>query len=281
MASTRMSATISTELIRSDGSPKLLGRLLEQGGMAAVRALDRLSRPLPVTSARADKPVVITGGAGFIGTNLADRLVREGHRVIVYDNLSRPGVEQNIEWLKATHGNAVAFELADIRDTYVLRDAVAHAGRCSTSRPRSPSRPVWWTRSPISRSTPAAPSTCWKQSAPSRSRRRWSSHRPTKSTASWPSRAGTGWSALCADLSRDPRPGIDESRPLDFYSPYGASKGGADQYVLDYRRTYDLPTAVFRMSCIYGPHQFGTEDQGWVAHFLIRALQGEFDHPLR
>jgi len=69
--------------------------------------------------------------------------------------------------------------------------------------------------------------------------------------------------------------GINESCPLDFHSPYGCSKGAADQYVLDYARQYSLPAAVFRMSCIYGPHQFGTEDQGWVAHFLIRALRGD------
>jgi CDP-paratose 2-epimerase len=69
--------------------------------------------------------------------------------------------------------------------------------------------------------------------------------------------------------------GVAESRPLDFCTPYGCSKGVADQYVLDYAKSYGLPTAVLRMSCIYGPRQFGTEDQGWVAHFLLRALKGE------
>src|SRR5881227_673504 len=68
------------------------------------------------------------------------------------------------------------------------------------------------------------------------------------------------------------RTGISEERPLDFHSPYGCSKGAADQYVLDYARTFGLPAVVFRMSCIYGLHQLGTEDQGWVAHFLIQAL---------
>jgi CDP-paratose 2-epimerase len=68
--------------------------------------------------------------------------------------------------------------------------------------------------------------------------------------------------------------GVDERRPLDFHTPYGCSKGAADQYVLDYARSYDVPTCVLRMSCIYGPRQMGTEDQGWVAHFLIRALEG-------
>jgi len=69
--------------------------------------------------------------------------------------------------------------------------------------------------------------------------------------------------------------GVDESQPLDFCTPYGCSKGAADQYVLDHAKSFGLKTAVLRMSCIYGPHQFGTEDQGWVAHFLIRALRGE------
>jgi len=69
--------------------------------------------------------------------------------------------------------------------------------------------------------------------------------------------------------------GIGETRPLDFHSPYGCSKGSADQYVIDYARTYGIPAVVFRMSCIYGPHQYGTEDQGWVAHFVIRAIENE------
>ena len=68
--------------------------------------------------------------------------------------------------------------------------------------------------------------------------------------------------------------GISEARRIDFHSPYGCSKGAADQYVLDYARTFGLPAVVFRMSCIYGPHQFGNEDQGWVAHFVIRAIDG-------
>jgi CDP-paratose 2-epimerase len=71
------------------------------------------------------------------------------------------------------------------------------------------------------------------------------------------------------------RRGIDEARPLDFHTPYGCSKGSAEQYVLDYARSFNLPTCVLRMSCIYGPRQMGTEDQGWVAHFLIRALGGQ------
>jgi CDP-paratose 2-epimerase len=79
-------------------------------------------------------------------------------------------------------------------------------------------------------------------------------------------------------VPEDPRlreAGVGEDRPLEFHSPYGCAKGTADQYVLDWARTYGLETCVFRMSCIYGPRQFGNEDQGWVAHFLIRGARGE------
>jgi CDP-paratose 2-epimerase len=69
--------------------------------------------------------------------------------------------------------------------------------------------------------------------------------------------------------------GISERQPLEFCSPYGCSKGAADQYVLDYAHSYGMRTCVFRMSCIYGPHQHGNEDQGWVAHFLCSALREE------
>ena len=80
------------------------------------------------------------------------------------------------------------------------------------------------------------------------------------------------WQPAAADLRRR---GVDEDRPLDFHSPYGVSKGAADQYVLDYARGFDLPAVVLRMSCIYGPHQHGNADQGWVAHFARAALNGE------
>ena len=114
-------------------------------------------------------------------------------------------------------------------------------------------------------------------------RRRWSSPRPTRSTAALDdvalSRGGDRYEPVRRPLRAR---GIDEQRPLDFHSPYGCSKGAADQYVLDYARTLRPARRwCFRMSCIYGPHQFGTEDQGWVAHFLIRALERPADHPLR
>jgi CDP-paratose 2-epimerase len=81
-----------------------------------------------------------------------------------------------------------------------------------------------------------------------------------------------GYTPAVPELARH---GVPEGRPLDFHTPYGCSKGAADQYVLDYARSFGLRAAVLRMSCIYGERQMGTEDQGWVAHFLIRALSGE------
>ncbi len=69
--------------------------------------------------------------------------------------------------------------------------------------------------------------------------------------------------------------GVPETRPVDFHSPYGCSKGAADLYAIDYARIYGFPAVSLRQSCIYGPWQYGNEDQGWIAHFLIRALRGE------
>ena len=84
-------------------------------------------------------------------------------------------------------------------------------------------------------------------------------------------RRGTRWEPVDPAIRAN---GLSETRPLDFCTPYGCSKGAADQYVLDYAKSYGLATVVFRMSCIYGPHQHGNEDQGWVAHFALRALEG-------
>ena len=121
---------------------------------------------------------------------------------------------------------------------------------------------------------PAARSTCWKRCA----------SRPDPPPLLFASTNKVYGKLLDRDAleivderwrPRDPAAaqGSNEATPLDFYSPYGCSKGVADQYVLDYARVFGLPTVVMRMSCLYGPRQFGTEDQGWIAHFLIRALQ--------
>ncbi len=230
----------------------------------------------PVLPARRKPWTVITGGAGFIGANLADRLAGEGRRVLVYDNLSRPGVERNVSWLRERHGDRIAVEIADVRDAATLRDAVSRAERvfhlaAQVAVTTSVNDPVGDfevnARGTLNllealRAAPEPP--------------------PLVFTSTNKVYGGLRGLAF-EDAAEGYRPedaavrarGIAEDQPLDFCSPYGCSKGAADQYVLDYARIYGLPATVFRMSCIYGPRQFGTEDQGWVAHFLIQALSDE------
>ncbi|WP_448187465.1 NAD-dependent epimerase/dehydratase family protein [Azospirillum sp. sgz301742] len=220
--------------------------------------------------------VLITGGAGFIGCNLAHRLACEGRRVIILDNLSRAGVERNLAWLRATHGERIDAHIADIRDGQAVRGAVARAEAVYHLAAQ-----VAVTTSladPVHDFTVNAAGTLNLLEAV-RARRTPPPLVYTSTNKVYGKLPGVSFytngecyvprDALMAGL------GVGEGQPLDFVSPYGCSKGAADQYVLDYAKTYGLPCAVFRMSCIYGPHQFGTEDQGWVAHFVRRALAGE------
>ena len=227
-------------------------------------------------SHRDSHPVLITGGAGFIGTNLAHRLLSTGRRVIVYDNLSRPGVEQNATWLRATHADRVQVEVADVCDVQALRRAVQQAAQvfhlaAQVAVTTSLTDPLHDfevnARGTLNlleaiRAVDDPPPLVFT-----------STNKVYGALPDVPLRH-TGRRYEPEDTAIRAR-GVGEARPLDFHSPYGCSKGTADQYVLDYARTFGIPAAVFRMSCIYGPHQFGTEDQGWVAHFLIRALDGE------
>lgn len=223
-----------------------------------------------------NKPTLITGGAGFVGTNLAHRLLGAGHSVLLYDNLSRAGVEQNWEWLRRTHGDRVQLMVADLRDADRLKQAVYQAGQVFHLAAQ-----VAVTSSlidPLSDFEVNARGTLNLLEA----LRGMDAPPPLVFTSTNKVYGGLDDIALrCRGERYEPSAldqrsaGISEERPLDFHSPYGCSKGAADQYVLDYARTFGLPAVVFRMSCIYGPHQFGTEDQGWVAHFLIRALEGK------
>jgi CDP-paratose 2-epimerase len=223
-----------------------------------------------------DRYVLITGGCGFIGTNLAHRLASAGQRVMLFDNLSRAGVERNLEWLRDTHGDLIQAKVADTRDAASVRDAVRRASRVFHFAAQ-----VAVTTSldvPIEDFEVNVRGTLNVLEAV-----RNSVHRPpVLFTSTNKVYGGLDDVRLSSDeqryfprVARVLEHGIGEDRPLDFHSPYGCSKGAADQYVLDYARSYGLQTVVFRMSCIYGPHQFGTEDQGWVAHFLIRALNRE------
>lgn len=219
--------------------------------------------------------VLITGGAGFIGANLADRLAGEGHEVVVYDILARAGVERNLHWLTSRHGAKVTPVVADVRDEDALNRAVEGADvvfhlAAQVAVTTSLVDPLddfgvnlkaTVSLLEAARRAPISPPVIFA------------------STNKVYGDLGDLSLALEEDAWRPTDAlvrscGVSEARPLDFHTPYGCSKGAADQYVLDYARSYGVPTAVLRMSCIYGPRQMGTEDQGWVAHFAIRALEG-------
>lgn len=216
---------------------------------------------------------LLTGGAGFIGSNVAHRLLSSGERVRVFDKLSRSGVEQNLEWLTTQHGDLVDVEIADVRDSHRLRLATRDAGKVFHFAAQ-----VAVTSSlddPIDDFEINARGTLNLLEA----LRGCSTPPPLVFTSTNKVygalsrtevlKRGARYAARDKGLETN---GISEQQSLDFCSPYGCSKGAADQYVLDYAHTFRMPCAVFRMSCIYGPRQFGNEDQGWLAHFIIQAL---------
>jgi CDP-paratose 2-epimerase len=238
--------------------------------------MKRRRAALPKPAIAGIRPLLVTGGAGFIGCNLVDRLASEGHHVLVYDALTRSGVEENLTWLRGRHPDKVATIIADIRD----RAAIAEA----TSRAQA----VFHYAAQVAVTTSMlAPLDDFEINAHGTlllldALRRRGDPPPLIFASTNKVYGGLGDIALdCADgayLPIEPalrRHGVGEDRPLDFHTPYGCSKGCADQYVLDWSRSFGVPTVVLRMSCIYGPHQLGTEDQGWVAHFIRRAISGE------
>ncbi|TCU09675.1 NAD-dependent epimerase/dehydratase family protein [Rhizobium sullae] len=259
--------------VDANNQPKLLARLLTEGGIKRLEEVTRLTTPSLASGAA---PIVIAGGCGFIGCNVADSFLRQHEDVIVLDNLSRPGVDQNLRWLKDNHGDRVHPVLADVRDLRGIEPAFADA------------KAVFHFAAQTAVTTSLLqPIDDFEANA-----------RGTINVLEAVRSAGRNAAVIFASTNKvygnledmqmvalDDRyipldetiraHGISEEHKLDFCTPYGCSKGVADQYVLDYAKSYGLPTAVLRMSCIYGPRQFGTEDQGWVAHFLIRALQGE------
>jgi CDP-paratose 2-epimerase len=229
-------------------------------------------------AAASGRLALITGGAGFIATNVADRLLRDGWRVRLFDNFSRDGVSRNVEWLKQRYARHDAHQIevvvGDVRDAVALQRAVEGTVRvfhlaAQVAVTTSLVHPLLDfdvnARGTLNlleaiRGLEEPPSLLFT------STNKVYGHLEDLRLRTLPSRYEP------EDRNVAQR-GVCEGRPLDFHSPYGCSKGAADQYVLDYARTFGIPATVFRMSCIYGPHQFGTEDQGWVAHFVIQALQ--------
>src|SRR6266542_3799013 len=217
---------------------------------------------------------LVTGGAGFVGSNLVNSLLRDGHNVTVFDAFARRGARDNLAWLRSNFADAqLRIIKGDIRDFAAVQTAVTDAQTIyhlagqvavtsSVSDPRTDFEiNVLGTLNVLEAAHVGG-------------------HRPAIIFTSTNKVYGGMHEIEVIEEANRYRfahmaDGIAETQRLDFHSPYGCSKGGADQYVRDYARIYNLPTVVFRMSCIYGPRQFGTEDQGWVAHFVIAALTGK------
>jgi len=216
---------------------------------------------------------LITGGAGFIGSNYAARCLARGEKVVIFDNLSRRGADRNIEWL-SDRFDRKAFELVreDIRNAAAIQDAARGADKI-----------VHLAAQVAVTTSVTDPRTDFEINAGgtfnSLEAARLSGRKPAFLYASTNKVYGGMEDVEVVELQtrydyKDLPDGASELQPLDFHSPYGCSKGSGDQYVRDYHRIYDLPTIVFRQSCIYGTRQFGVEDQGWLAWFLIAAITG-------
>jgi len=216
--------------------------------------------------------IVITGGAGFIGSNAAAYYFSKNADVVVFDNLSRKNTDKNLAWLKSL-GGRFTFIKGDLRKTTEVgklmgflknADAVLHlaAQVAVTTSVLNPREDFEINALGTFNLLEAM---------------RASSSRAKLIYAS--TNKVYGGMEEVSVVEKDGRyayenlpHGVGEAYPLDFHSPYGCSKGTADQYVHDYGRIYGLDTVVFRQSCIYGPRQFGVEDQGWVAWFIIATV---------
>jgi CDP-paratose 2-epimerase len=219
------------------------------------------------------KNYLITGGAGFIGANYVHRLLRRGEKVTLYDNLSRAGAPRNLAWLKETFGEqAFTLVVGDVREAPKITEAargsdvIVHlAGQVAVTTSVADPRADFEANALGTLNVLEAA--------------RLSGRNPIFIYASTNKVYGRMEDVALAEEPtrwryKDLTNGCPESQPLDFHSPYGCSKGAGDQYVRDYARIYGLRSIVFRQSCIYGPRQFGIEDQGWVAWFIIAAVMG-------
>jgi CDP-paratose 2-epimerase len=217
--------------------------------------------------------ILITGGAGFIGSNLAHRLLGQGHQVTIFDNLSRSGCETNLAWLRRTYStDSLHLVEADLTDFAALK-------RASDGTQR-----IYHLAGQVAVTTSVQNP---RQDFEANALGTFNALEATRQVGDDPIFLYASTNKVYGGMEdvvivpQDTRywyadypQGMPEERPLDFHSPYGCSKGAGDQYTRDYARIYGLRSVVMRQSCIYGYRQFGIEDQGWVAWFIIAALKG-------
>lgn len=217
-----------------------------------------------------NKKNLIIGGAGFIGSNLSNHLLLKGEYVTVFDNFSRAGSFLNIKWLKSNHPDIkvirgdIRFDQKKLNEEVKKADVAYHlAGQVAVTTSVSNPRDDFETNALGTFNVLEAV--------------RISKNKPILLYSSTNKVYGQMEDVEVVEKASEYQyknfpDGISEERTIDFHSPYGCSKGAGDQYVRDYARVYGLKTIVFRQSCIYGPRQFGIEDQGWVAWFAIASV---------
>ena len=216
---------------------------------------------------------LVTGGAGFIGSNYAQRLIQRGESVTIFDNLSRAGAPRNIAWLKDQFGeNGFGLIVGDVRSADQITEAAKEADvivhlagqvavTTSVTNPRADFEAnALGTFNALEAARLSGRDPIFIYSSTNKVYGGMDDVELIEEATRW----------LYKDLAK----GCPESQPLDFHSPYGNSKGTGDQYTRDYARIYGLRSVVFRQSCIYGPRQFGVEDQGWLAWMTIAAVTG-------
>ena len=216
---------------------------------------------------------LVTGGAGFIGSNYVHRLLQRNEQVTIFDNLSRAGAPRNVDWLKREFGDdRVRLIVGDVRNAGQIAEAAKEADvivhlagqvavTTSVVNPRDDFEAnALGTFNVLEAARASARNPVFLYASTNKVYGGMDDVALKEEVTRW----------LYADLVH----GCAETQPLDFHSPYGVSKGTGDQYVRDYSRIYGLRSVVFRQSCIYGPRQFGVEDQGWLAWMMIAAVTG-------
>ncbi len=218
---------------------------------------------------------LISGGCGFVGSNLAYSLLQDSHEVVAMDNLHRKGAEKNLTWLKSLNNQKFTFVDKDVTKPQdcidVINgnafDGIFHfAGQVAVTTSVDDPREdfninAYGTFNMLEAVRLSGRKTPFFFTSTNKVYGEMTHINVVERENKW-------------DYESLPY-GAGEDQPLDFHSPYGCSKGMADQYVRDYNRIFGIPTVVFRMSCQFGPRQFGNEDQGWVAHFVIAACKGD------